>query len=451
MKKNIILLVVLFMLSMLFLLIFNYKQPHSDSAEKSKPIEEEVLGDEKEDTDSNKLNIEAIKRYNTPFNLDEKLEEIKKIPWEEKRDFIVNTFGFFPSDNRIDYGILVLYMMPKDALNDIFSLKIYIDYPNKDNFGYFIDRLRRPNYNIFFESNLLWSASPSDIENAEIYKFYDNFNKILTEGNFNIDNKFDKKLLNKLAGSIFITNRCDYPNYEFKSEDSDFMNLFGKYISILSSPKNQKINNSYNIYRLGSAIISSYNENSYSFILKKLNNKNTNLENFCYFLYNINFDIPMPSNIEKEFDEGIYNPQRSILGHKQQLSEITGKKNDLIKYAWTKDIVFNPEERILLSQVSLPDNTNAFKIIDTIASDSSLSMKERAGYLVYFIFLYEYYQRGFLAESISHTYFEYMNDRSEYKVIDNDGTLEEMIISQEKSWDEIFDYFLKALHKQLRS
>lgn len=388
------------------------------------------------------LTFDEIKNNIEPINPDKKLQEIKNIPWEEKREIMAKSIGFFPADSRINEGILVLYLLPKNALNDTFSLQIYADYPESNNLQFFTERIKKPNFNIFFESNLLGTTPPEEDKKKEIYALYDKFNQRFSSGNFNYSDPNDKKLFDDIAWYIFSIGNCNYPKFEYAKNDSRMVSLIEKYLTVASDLKNQKINNPYHIFRLGNEVSNNYNNNSYDFISKKLNDKNTNLENLCYFLYYVDFDVPMTAEIEQEFDSGIYNPKDNILSSTIRLSQIIGSNNELIKYVKLKGIPFSGKERLLLAQIFFDDYTEPKKIIDKIAEDKYIPEDRKAYWIIFFTNKYEEYRKQKMMNDISENLFNYMINGIDSK---KEQKLKE---SSDKSWEKKFNKSLKELHQK---
>ncbi len=311
-----------------------------------------------------------------------KYNEIKKLPKEEKREF-VNKIGLYPNDEILDEQILLLYIAPKNTYFAIPDLLDYVAYNNGENYAYLKERMKKDNFNVFFEKSLL-NTIYYDENKDEIYKLYDSFNNKLISGNFNASNPKDKDLFMKIYKYIF----CDGQSNRYIIEgrdvvdvtdefDEDRKKLLELYIS-LDEFKNPKYKKYYNIYRLEYYMLVHYNKYTEEFLRRKFNDKNTNYENLCYFISKVDFDIPISKEIEKEFDQGLYSPDNNTLPSMYYLSQITGDNDNIVKYIYSKNISLTPKQRLaIINMRYYGSEQTAYKIIDSVIANQDIPSDQK--------------------------------------------------------------------------
>ena len=337
------------------------------------------------------ISLQDIINDNSQLSDKQRMDFIKKIPRKEKEDLLINKLDVLVNNSgELNDFMWILYKLPKDSFNDKKSFERYFNHLslatlNKQLFEYYVNRVNKPNFNIYYESEMSNYVGVSE-NNDKPFKAYDDFNNKLVEGTFNFDNSEDRKFYLDFL-KMLRDNYWSYSDNNDVTEDNTLlMNVLSAYFK-RPEFKDYKIKNSYNIYYLGEVLARRLNESSYEFILKKLQDKNTNLENLCYFLSVMRFDTAVSEEIEHEFDSGFYNPALNPLGewrekHVIYLSNIDGHNNPIIQTINDNNIKLSAEDRIqILTKVQAyrgydyDYNESAINDIKKVCSDTTISDK----------------------------------------------------------------------------
>lgn len=343
------------------------------------------------------LTFDDIKQNNG----DEKqiIDIVKKLSKAEKADFLQKHFdSVVNKSEQIDNLITMLYLMPKDSFYDKESLQRFIQnaelfmrIKSAQDFDFIKNRTKSKTFNVYYETIL---SDTITLKNKNIYvkqyKNYDLFNHKLYNGEFKYSNEKDREIfLNFLTEDIFSIDDND--------KDDDTYNKDGKFKEIMTlyfnrpEFKNYKIKSEYHIYKLGYNILEKYSDKTADFIIKKLKNNSTNLENLCYFLDNIIFDVPVDKNLEQDFDSGFYNPKDNPFAEWKQkyiieASELEGISNPIIKKINECGLNIKTPVRFYIVYVDLvlnPNTTgkefreNIIKDIEKIAHKRKLSTAQK--------------------------------------------------------------------------
>ena len=296
--------------------------------------------------------INDIINDNSQLTDKQRAEEIKKIPAKEKLNLVNKLNQPFKNVNQANKFISILYNLPKDAFNDKDSMKTFMDnlyvsiVQNDGKFDFYNQRTQKENFNIYYETQMMFFSSPKSIGTLS-YPEYDKFYSKLSDGTLDLKKESDRNffwgLNEQMDSSIDFTDNEEEKNLE-KIE------VLNQYVH-RSEFKNYKIKNNYHIYLLGMVIYKKYNDNTAEFISKKINDKNTNLENLCYFLDSMRFNTKISPTIEQEFDDGFYNPQTDPfkLWRKKKilyLSSIEGTNNLIIQALKENNINISTDQRL---------------------------------------------------------------------------------------------------------
>lgn len=321
---------------------------------------------------------------------------VKDMPKTEKIDFLDTNFeSVVETNSQVDSLVTMLYLMPKESLNDKLSLHSYIENAEmaliqnqQKAFDFFYNRAKNKKFNIYYESLLASFVFGDNVSYPPRYKNYDLYYDKLTKGVFKFSEKNDRNLYINLFSPYINTDT--FEDYQYDESDERLEEIMNIYFA-RDEFKGYEIKNEYHIYKLGCVILEKYNDNSAEFILKKLKDRNTNLDNLCYFLDNINFDTPITEKLQKDFDSGFYNPKDvpfADWAEKQKIfsSTLIGKYNPVVLKLDELGIEIQPNTRftiIYMDSMLNPNNTgkefneNLVKDIEKIAKQKNLSTEQR--------------------------------------------------------------------------
>lgn len=316
--------------------------------------------------------INDIINDNTRLTDKQRMEEIKKIPEKDRLDLVNNLQQPFKNVNQADKFISILYNIPKDAFNDKDSMETFMDnlyasiVQNDGKADFYKQRTEKESFNIYYEAQMLHFSSPKSTGFLS-YPEYDKFYSKLLGGTLDFKKESDRQFffgLNKQMNVSMDFNDDDNNEAENK-ENLAKIQVLNKYIH-RNEFKNYKIKNKYHIYLLGMVIFEKYNDNTADFISRKINDPKTNLENLCYFLDSLELKNSISPIVEKEFDEGFYNPQTDpfkIWRDEQfiDVSDIDGSENLIVQAINNCNIDISPAQRLQIIQMDdyfYPDFNN---------------------------------------------------------------------------------------------
>ena len=333
------------------------------------------------------LTMNDILNDNSKLNEKQRTEEIKKISAKEKLQMLNDIEIPLKTEEQADKFLYILYQLPKDAFNDKESMESFMNLiyaeiaTNGKNLEFYKKRVEKENFNIYYEVLMMDFSTPKS-SGILSYAEYDKFNSKLSSNTFNFLKQDDRKFITALFNSMNFSTDFDEDEDEDKKEDLAKVRVLADYFK-RPEFKNYKIKNNYHIYRLGQVINEKYNENTAEFISKRIKDKNTNLENLCYFLSSLKFESKINSQVEVEFDSGYYNPNTDPFKMWRNkivldIDDIDGSRNNIIKAVKKNNIKLTTDERLKIEYMSYyfyPNSDTDYQ--DIIIEDINKIAKDR--------------------------------------------------------------------------